>query len=149
MNRGAGRRDVFRSRRDGDLFEALAGEASTRIGVEVRASCLMPNHFHLLVHCPDGGISPFMQRIVARFTRAVNQRAGSDGAAFRGRFHSITIDDPVSVHRMTEYIHRNPLELVGAPAPETYRCRACGATAMQRYDRRGCTPSCSPASNRP
>jgi REP element-mobilizing transposase RayT len=121
MNRGAGRGVVFRTRRDGELFETLIGEASERTDVEVHAYCLMPNHFHLLVRCPNGGLSAFMQHIAAQFTRAVNRRAGSDGAIFRGRFHSIATDDPIYVHRIARYIHRNPLDIRDADPIETYR----------------------------
>jgi REP element-mobilizing transposase RayT len=121
MNRGAGGQAVFRTQHDGRLFESLLGEASGRSTVEVHAYCLMPNHFHVLLHCPDGGLSSFMQSLVGRFTRAINQRSGSDGAIFRGRFHSVTTDDLVSTHRMADYIHRNPLDLPGADRAETYR----------------------------
>lgn len=121
MNRGAGRQVVFHTRHDGELFESLTGAESSRAGVEVHAYCLMPNHFHLLVHCPDGGLSTFMQQLAARFTRATNQRAGRDGALFRGRFHSIATDDPGYVQRLGRYIHRNPVDLTRVASIEAYR----------------------------
>lgn len=108
MNRGSGRRRTFFTRRDGELFEWLIGQAHDRFAVEVHAYCLMPNHFHLLVHCPNGGLAAFMQRISSNYTRAVNDHRQTDGPLFRGRYHSLVVDDPTYVVAATRYIHRNP-----------------------------------------
>src|SRR3546814_16605516 len=75
MNRGVAKQRVFHSRADGEMFEALLGEGHDRFGVEVHAYCLMTNHYHLLLRCPEGGLSDFMQLVSARFTRAEIGRA--------------------------------------------------------------------------
>lgn len=121
MHRSAGGHVVFRTRSDGELFERLLGGAAERFGVDVHAYCLMPNHFHLLVHCPSGGLSDCMQLLLGGFTRAMNRRLASDGAIFRGRFHSIATDDLTYVARIGRYIHENPLDIKDAGPIETYR----------------------------
>ncbi len=73
--------------------------------------CLMPNHYHLLLHCPTGGLSDFMHRLGSIYTRALNDDMCSDGAIFRGRFRSILCDQPDYIDNVGRYIHRNPMEL--------------------------------------
>ena len=111
MNRGAARQAVFHSATDGRTFEGLLGRAARRFGVEVHAYCLMTNHFHLLLHCPDGGVSDFMQFLGASYTRHLNDRLGRDGPIFRGRFRSLLIDSDRYLAAVGRYIHRNPLDI--------------------------------------
>jgi REP element-mobilizing transposase RayT len=111
MNRGAARRDVFHAVRDGRQFLRLVGEGVAMSTVEVHAYCLMSNHFHLLLHCPEGGLSAFMHRLGSMYTRYVNTRLASDGAIFRGRYHSILVDSPEYRLCAGRYIHRNPSDL--------------------------------------
>jgi REP element-mobilizing transposase RayT len=115
MNRGAGRRQIFFTRGDGEAFEALLAEGSEATGAEVHAYCLMPNHYHLLLHLPRGGLSAMMHSIGSVYTRRLNQRLASDGPVFRGRFHSLVIDGPQYLDHVGRYIHRNPLELSSRP----------------------------------
>jgi REP-associated tyrosine transposase len=70
----------------------------------------MGNHYHLLLECPDGGLSPFMQRVGSMYTRYVNHRIGSDGPIFRGRFRSLLVDTEEYLVCAARYIHRNPLD---------------------------------------
>ena len=121
MNRGADRGRIFFTRNDGLAFEQLLAEGSQRLGVEVHAYCLMPNHFHLLVHCPNEGLSSFMQRVGAAYSRRINDRSGGDGSLFKSRFHSRLIDSPTYLAQAGRYIHRNPLELSPSIDPATYR----------------------------
>ena len=71
-------------------FGRVLGEIHERFGVETLAYCLVPNHYHLLLRCPDGGLSAAMQHLGSTFTRRMNDRAGRDGPLFRGRFHAIS-----------------------------------------------------------
>jgi REP element-mobilizing transposase RayT len=121
MNRGADRERIFFTKGDGEAFERLLAEGCERSSVEVHAYCLMPNHFHLLLHCPDGGLSKFMQRIATQYSRRINARVGGDGPLFRSRFRSILIDSPEYVGHVGRYIHLNPMELSPPVAIERYR----------------------------
>jgi REP element-mobilizing transposase RayT len=121
MNRGASRRRTFFSSSDGDRFLALVHEGCELLGIEIHAFCLMPNHFHLLVHVPTSGLSAFMQRLGSQYTRHVNDQRGSDGALFRGRFRSIVVDDTSYRSVVGRYIHRNPIALEPNAGPSSYR----------------------------
>ena len=121
MNRGADHQRIFFSTSDGEAFERLLAEGVARSGVEVHAYCLMPNHFHLLLHCPDGGLSPFMQRVGTLYARRVKRRKDGDGPVFRSRFRSIPIDSFEHVAQVGRYIHRNPEDLLPPVDLTTYR----------------------------
>ncbi|HUF98917.1 MAG TPA: transposase [Ilumatobacter sp.] len=121
MNRGAGRRDIFRHAGDARRFLDLVGQSHHLYGTEVHAFCLMPNHFHLLLHCANGGISEFMHRVGSMYTRSVNDSIGSDGPIFRGRFRSILCTTPSYVDNVGRYIHRNPADLQPSAPLSSYR----------------------------
>ena len=121
MNRGADRGRIFFTRNDGLAFEHLLADATTVLGVELHAYCLMPNHFHLLLHCPHGGLSKYMQRVGANYSRRINARLDGEGSIFRSRFHSRLLDSPTYLAQAGRYIHRNPLELSPPVDPTSYR----------------------------
>ena len=62
-----------------------------------------------------------MRRLGSQYTRYVNDRRGSDGALFRGRFRSILIDDVSYRSVVGRYIHRNPIALGIDAGPSIYR----------------------------
>jgi len=121
MNRGAARQPTFHSDRDRVEFERLLGVGLHRFGIEVHAYCLMTNHFHLLVHCPQGGLSAHMHQLRSVFTRHLNERAGRDGPLFRGRFHAIPVKTADYRLQAARYIHRNPLDIDPAQPLDRYR----------------------------
>ncbi len=49
MNRGDRREPIFQDDRDRREFLGTLREACAKIGWQVHALCLMPNHFHLVV----------------------------------------------------------------------------------------------------
>jgi putative transposase len=121
MNRGANRSSIFIDDNDRIEVGQRLCEINELFGIDVHAYCLMGNHFHLLLHCPHGGVSPAMQRFSSLFTRHVNDRHGRDGSVFRGRFHSRVITDETYLLNACRYIHRNPLDIDGVNDLATYR----------------------------
>lgn len=121
MNRGVDRRLIFFNDLDRREFGSGLEVLWSQHGVEVHAYCLMPNHFHLLVRCPNGNLSDAMQHVMSRFVRRVNHRAGRDGPLFRGRFRSRLITTPGHQFNALRYIHRNPLDVIGVETVDQYR----------------------------
>jgi REP element-mobilizing transposase RayT len=121
MNRGVDHGSVFLDDSDRIEFGARLSDIHERFGIETHAYCLMETHYHLLLHCPDGGLSAAMQRFGSMYTRHVNDRSGRDGALFRGRFHSKLISDERYRLAAVRYIHRNALDLPGIESVEQYR----------------------------
>jgi REP element-mobilizing transposase RayT len=121
MNRGAGRRTIFNDDNDRTSFGQRLAELYDLFGIVVHAYCLMDNHFHLLVRCPNAGLSEGMQRFSSVFTRHMNDRHGQDGALFRGRFHSRLITSDRYLVTAVRYIHRNALDIAGIDDVAAYR----------------------------
>lgn len=121
MNRGGAHRTIYHSANDAIYFLDLVGEAAARYGVRVLAYCLMPNHYHLLASCPEGGLSDFMHRIGALYARHHNDRLGRDGPIFRSRFHSLHVDTDEYLACAGRYIHRNPLDIRPDEPLDQYR----------------------------
>ena len=121
MNRGADHGVVFLDDSDRTEVGARLADIHDRFGIETHAYCLMDTHYHLLLHCPDGGLSSAMQRFGSLYTRHVNDRVGRDGALFRGRFHSKLIVDERHLLATTRYIHRNALDVAGVDSVDRYR----------------------------
>jgi putative transposase len=128
MNRGAGRRVVFRDDSERLLFLLLIADFETRFDVEVHCFCLMGNHFHLLVRSKSGNLSAAMSWLGSKFTRAVNAERGVDGAVFRGRFHSVLIDREAHLDWLYRYINANPIELGWNGPLASYPWSGLGAT---------------------
>ncbi len=125
MNRGADRQDIFSDDVDLVQFESLLADAVDRFGVEIHAYCLMTNHFHLVVHCPIGGLSRAMQSVERRYTQSYNERYRRDGPLFRGRFHSVDVDD----ERAAGSAHAATSTATPSPSSRPSRWRPIGGRA--------------------
>ena len=132
MNRGADRQDIFGSGADFARFESLLAETVDEHHIEVHAYCLMTNHFHLLLHCPDGGLSHAMQAIQRQYTQWYNSIYQRDGALYRGRFRSVNIEDDRQLTTVGRYIHRNAIVLVPARSLSAYRWSSFGVYCARR-----------------
>jgi len=53
---------------------------------------MMPNHYHLLLHTPDGNLSRCMRQINGIYTQRFNRVHKYDGQLFRGRYKSILVE---------------------------------------------------------
>ncbi len=122
MNRGSDRRDVFFGDADRVDFGVVLGAAHQQTGVEVHAYCLMPNHFHLILHANgDDDLSLFMHHLGTTYTRHLNDRHGRDGPIFRGRFHSVPITSDAQLTVTLRYVHLNPMSLDDVTDIDLYR----------------------------
>ena len=73
--------------------------------------CLMPNHFHLLVHTKSGhDMEYFMRSLMTRYTQYMNRKYTRVGPLFQGRYKAVLVETTEQLLYLTRYIHRNPLE---------------------------------------
>jgi putative transposase len=119
MNRGAGKASIFDEAATRIFLLELRDTCASH-RMEVNGYCVLPNHYHLLLHTPEAGLSAAMQRLSSRFTQAVNRMRGRDGPLFRGRFRSVQIEDDAHLITVSQYIHFNPVEAGLATTPEAW-----------------------------
>ena len=92
-----------------DFLKQDRGETLANIG----AYCLMPNHFHLLLHeKKEGGISTFMQKLGTAYTMYFNTKRERTGSLFEGRFRGRVVTDEKYLNYLFAYIHLNPIKLI-------------------------------------
>jgi len=109
MNRGRRSEVTFPEYKDYYRFIDLLKESCELWNIHISAYCLMPNHYHLLIHTPDGNLSRCMRHINGVYTQRYNKAHGCGGQLFRGRFKSILVEGDPYLLQLVRYIHRNPL----------------------------------------
>ena len=101
------------SQRGSTSLELLARSRPGKPLVAIGAYCLMPNHFHLLVHeIEKGGISRFMQKLTTGYTMYFNVRYERSGALLQGRFKATHASEDRQLKYLIAYIHLNPIKLI-------------------------------------
>lgn len=77
--------------------------------LELLAYCLMPNHFHLLVHQKeDNTIDRFLNSLGTRYTMYVNKKYKRVGPLFQSVYKAVLVSSDEQLMHLTRYIHRNP-----------------------------------------
>ncbi len=133
-NRGTEKRKIFLDKKDHERFlsllyicnnknkvhiqiqgknlnDILNLEIKEKI-VEIGAYCLMPNHFHLLLHEKiENGISKFMQKLLTAYTMYFNKKYARSGALFQGKFKDTHLDTDRYLKYLISYVHLNPIKL--------------------------------------
>lgn len=81
--------------------------------VDVGAYCLMPNHFHLLLHEKlDKGVSLFMGKLLTAYSMYFNKKYERHGTLFEGPFQAKHVDDDNHLKYIFSYIHLNPIKII-------------------------------------
>ena len=112
VNRGVARQPIFIDDRDRVEFLRLLGVVHERFGVNTHALCLMTNHYHLVLECPAGGLTPAMHLLGSVFVRHHNERVGRDGPLFKDRFYAKPVTTDGYLLRLVNYVHQNPLAML-------------------------------------
>jgi len=90
--------------------------------VEILSFCLMPNHFHIIVHeLQENGVSQFMHKLLNAYGKYFNKKYQRDGHIFQGPYKCKHILDDNQLMYTSAYIHHNPKELkLWSKEPEKY-----------------------------
>ena len=128
-NRGTDKRIIFANKTDYDHFLNLMYVCNTTRSIELRdmgknfergetivnigAYCLMPNHFHILVHEKiDGGISKYMLKLMTSYSMYFNKKYDRTGKLYEGVFKSSHASSDPYLKYLYSYIHLNPAKLI-------------------------------------
>jgi putative transposase len=110
MNRGQGRRQIFHGDHHRQYFLSLLAETAARYNADWHAYCLMGNHYHLMLHTPEGNLQRILRHLNGLYTQYYNRSTRHDGPLFRGRYKAILVDAQSYWLQLSRYIHHNPLQ---------------------------------------
>lgn len=88
FNRGNNRQTIFFERENFAFFLQLLHECFPQNDVEIVAYCLMPNHFHLMIHTHNDTLASHMQSLSLRYTKSINESRKRVGSLLQGRYKS-------------------------------------------------------------
>ncbi len=131
-NRGVDKRDIFLDKDDiGRFVESIlefnkievVGSLRNRLKTKVETVpkalsekplmsiigfCLNPNHFHFILRqLEDGGISKFMQKLLAGYTYYFNAKNSRTGSLLQGTFKSHHVYDDNYFRKLVGYTNYN------------------------------------------
>ena len=110
-NRGSEKRTIFLSDKDYLNFLKRVKKNISKYAVDVLSYCLMPNHFHFLIHQTlHGSIQACLNAIELGYAKYFNTKYQRVGPLFQGRFKAKTIESDEYLLQLSAYIHRNPLD---------------------------------------
>jgi REP element-mobilizing transposase RayT len=109
MARGNRKSTIFHDDEDRWRFLRVLESAVVRYAVRILASCLMGNHYHLILETPRANLSQAMQFVNGVFAQRSNRRHVTTGHAFEGPFRSLVIQRESYLTRAARYVVRNPV----------------------------------------
>jgi REP element-mobilizing transposase RayT len=121
FSRGIAKQEVYLDDNDRHHFLSLIGQVAEDLNVECHGYCLMDNHYHLILHTPDGNLSRAMKRIIGPYTQRLNKRHDRDGPIFNGRFKSEIVEDDTYLLSLSRYVHLDPVAAGLVDAPGKYK----------------------------
>jgi putative transposase len=108
--RSAGPMTIFDDDIECTYFCNLLARAVKSASWQVRAFCIMPTHYHLLVDVLDNALQRVMQRVNWSYARWFNTRHGRKGHLFGERYYSGPILTDGHMLSTMRYIARNPVK---------------------------------------
>lgn len=116
--RGNEKKAIFRDDNDRKVFFEYLKEQVLRYDIKVYCYCLMGNHYHLLIETPYGNLAKVMQILQTSYTVYFNRRHNRVGHLFQGRYNARLVQADAYLHRLSRYIHLNPVRagIVNNPA---------------------------------
>jgi len=112
MNQNASfRMDNFLRESKNDL-KNIFKEKREKTLVSILGYCLMPNHFHLILHeNTEGGISKFMAKLLTAYSMYFNTKYQRSGPLFTRPFRSEHIENESQYMYIFSYVHLNPISI--------------------------------------
>lgn len=110
LNRANDRLAIFRKPSDYQAFENILQEAKQKHPMRILAYCLMPNHWHLVLHpSSDGQLAPFMRWVTLTHTQRWHAHYNNvgHGHLYQGRYKSFPVQEDEHFLQLVRYVERN------------------------------------------
>jgi len=124
-NRGVAKMNIFLCDEDYQYFEHLLERHLSRMPqkdkqgreycsfygkVEIHTYCLMPNHFHFLIHqVEEGVVQQLFSRVTIAYSMYFNKKYDRRGPLFESRYKAVMVENDEYLTHVSRYIHLNPL----------------------------------------
>ncbi len=112
INRSNGRARIFEKDSDYQHFESPLTEARELTDMRILAYCIMPNHWHLILHPrSDTNLAEFMSWLTTTHVRQYRTRTQSIGYGhlYQDRYKSFPVETNDYCATLIRYIEQNPL----------------------------------------
>jgi len=109
-NRGNNHEAIFFERENFLFFLRQLRKYFLRDAVEIIAYCLIPNHYHLLIHRKTDALADILQRFTLSYSKAIGKRYNRVGTLFQGPFKAILVEKEEYLLELSRYIHLNPVK---------------------------------------
>lgn len=112
INRANARLPIFFKKDDFELFESILEGVQEKFNMRLLAYCLMPNHFHLVLHpYENGDLQKYMQWLTLTHTQRwhIKNETTGTGHLYQGRYKSFLVQGDNHLLSVIRYVERNPL----------------------------------------
>jgi putative transposase len=114
LNRSSARATLFLKEEDYLAFEHILEEAFRRVPLRILGSCVMPNHWHMVVWPRDGQddeVSNFLRWLTVTHAqrRHGHYHTSGSGHLYQGRFKTFPVESDEHLYTVLRYVERNPL----------------------------------------
>ncbi len=89
----------------------------------------MPNHYHLVLETPNGGLGRAIHCLNGTYAQAFNRRHRTVGHLFQGRYKAILVEREGYLLTLACYVVSNPVRAGLCRRPEDFRWSSYRATA--------------------
>ena len=121
MVQGDEKKYIFQSYKNKEKYLYYLKHNAFRNDVEIIAYCIMDNHVHVLLFCPEiGRISKMMSQCNTSFGMYYSKKRQNIGHVFRDRFKSESIYTKDHLINCIKYIHNNPVKAHICNSPIKY-----------------------------
>jgi len=112
INRANGRLPIFHTDKDYKHFETLLQEAKDLTDMRILSYCIMPNHWHLVLHPrTDTNLPEFMSWLTSTHVRQYRTRTNTIGYGhlYQDRYKSFPTESNEYCQTLIRYVEQNPL----------------------------------------
>lgn len=119
-NRSFSGESIFVNYRDFNRFlEKLEWLIKAKPSLDLKAFCILPNHFHFLLidedpasglDTPSGKLSKFLSDLQNSYAKYFNQKYKNKGPVFDGRFSAKVVGDEAYLEKLFTYIEWNAVK---------------------------------------
>ena len=120
-NRGNDKQLIFLEPENYKFFLRRLRKYLTKANSELIAFCLMPNHYHLVIHlgdCPD--FSNILRGFTTSYVKSFNSLYHRVGYLFQGNTQMRLVRSDEDLINLCRYVHLNPVTAGLVASPESW-----------------------------